>query len=305
MTDRPGERPEERLPVPRASRRPRSLRRPTSLRRRPVDRAVHGAPDRAPGRAVAGTRREDRHPERERPLGRLPRRLDRRAVRDRLLLLRPGRAGRRRTPAGSRRRSRSSRSPTSRPATSSSRRTARAATAPRGRAGSGPVLNDQAKLLTHLTPAYLTTVLTVGGRYVCGDANSLMPVWSDQGNPPGPLNYRDIEELVAFIRAPSTLAVRRDRPGDRPEHDPERLARPGLRAGTGLDAGPQLLEGRVRLGGSLGRPERGGKRRPGRERRPERGTLGRPGGLARRVGRRDRHRPRAHGRPASRSTRPT
>ena len=74
-----------------------------------------------------------------------------------------------------------------------------------GQGGIGPVLNDQAKLLTHLTPAYLTTVLTVGGRYVCGDANSLMPVWSDQGNPPGPLNYRDIEELVAFIRAPSTL----------------------------------------------------------------------------------------------------
>jgi len=75
-----------------------------------------------------------------------------------------------------------------------------------GQGGIGPVLNDQAKLLTHLTPAYLTTVLSVGGRYVCGDANSLMPVWSDQGNPPGPLNYRDIEELVAFVRAPSTLA---------------------------------------------------------------------------------------------------
>jgi plastocyanin len=74
-----------------------------------------------------------------------------------------------------------------------------------GQGGIGPVLNDQAKLLTHLTPAYLTTVLTVGGRYVCGDANSLMPVWSDLGNPPGPLNYRDIEELVAFIRAPSSL----------------------------------------------------------------------------------------------------
>ena len=75
-----------------------------------------------------------------------------------------------------------------------------------GQGGIGPVLNDQAKLLTHLTPAYLTTVLTVGGRYVCGDANSLMPVWSDQGNPPGPLNYRDLEELVAFITAPSTIS---------------------------------------------------------------------------------------------------
>src|SRR5665811_1934732 len=74
-----------------------------------------------------------------------------------------------------------------------------------GQGGIGPVLNDQAKLLTHLTPGYLQSVLTVGGRYVCGDANSLMPIWSDQGNPPGPLNYRDIQELIAFITAPSTV----------------------------------------------------------------------------------------------------
>ena len=74
-----------------------------------------------------------------------------------------------------------------------------------GQGGIGPTLNDQAKLLTHLTPGYLQSVLTVGGRYVCGDANSLMPIWSDQGNPPGPLNYRDLQELIAFITAPSTL----------------------------------------------------------------------------------------------------
>jgi plastocyanin/mono/diheme cytochrome c family protein len=71
-----------------------------------------------------------------------------------------------------------------------------------GQGGIGPVLDDQAKLLTHLTPKYLTTVLTVGGRYVCGDAASLMPAWLE---PNGPLNYRDLEELVAFIRAPSTI----------------------------------------------------------------------------------------------------
>jgi plastocyanin/cytochrome c553 len=74
-----------------------------------------------------------------------------------------------------------------------------------GQGGIGPTLNDQAKLLTHLTPGYLMSVLTVGGRYVCGDANSLMPIWSDQGNPPGPLNYRNLQELIAFITAPSTL----------------------------------------------------------------------------------------------------
>ncbi len=71
-----------------------------------------------------------------------------------------------------------------------------------GQGGIGPVLNDQAKLLTHLTPQYLSTVLTVGGRYVCGDPNSLMLAWLE---PKGPLNYRQVEELIAFLRAPNTL----------------------------------------------------------------------------------------------------
>ena len=48
-----------------------------------------------------------------------------------------------------------------------------------------------------------TTSSTVGGRYVCGNPNSPMPVWADTGHPPGPLNYRQIEELIAFIRAPN------------------------------------------------------------------------------------------------------
>ena len=71
-----------------------------------------------------------------------------------------------------------------------------------GQGGIGPVLNDQAKLLTHLTPQYLATVLTVGGRYVCGNPDSLMLAWLE---PKGPLNYRQVEELISFIRAPSTL----------------------------------------------------------------------------------------------------
>ena len=78
----------------------------------------------------------------------------------------------------------------------------------------GPKLNDQAKLLSHLTPTYLQNVLTVGGRYVCGDANSLMPVWSDQGNPPGPLNYRNLEELIAFIRATNDITFQGVDPTD-------------------------------------------------------------------------------------------
>jgi len=74
-----------------------------------------------------------------------------------------------------------------------------------GEGGIGPILNDQAKLLTHLTSKYITTVLTVGGRFVCGNPSSLMPAWLE---PNGPLNYRNIEELVAFLRAPTTLTYR-------------------------------------------------------------------------------------------------
>jgi plastocyanin len=48
-------------------------------------------------------------------------------------------------------------------------------------------------------------VLTVGGRYICGDANSLMGVWADTNG--GPLNYREIEELIAWVRASNTDEV--------------------------------------------------------------------------------------------------
>ena len=69
-----------------------------------------------------------------------------------------------------------------------------------GEGGVGPSLNDQAKLYQHLNEDYLRNVLEVGGRYVCGDPDSLMPVWADENG--GPLNYRQIDELIAFIRAP-------------------------------------------------------------------------------------------------------
>lgn len=70
-----------------------------------------------------------------------------------------------------------------------------------GEGGVGPVLNDQMKLFQHLNAQYLETVLHVGGRYVCGNPKSLMPAWAE---PAGPLNYVQIEDLIAFIRAPST-----------------------------------------------------------------------------------------------------
>jgi mono/diheme cytochrome c family protein len=73
----------------------------------------------------------------------------------------------------------------------------------------GPALNDQAKLYNvlteqglpgngHLNPDYLEAVLREGGRYVCGDPNSVMPAWLD---PKGPLNYREIDDIIKFITA--------------------------------------------------------------------------------------------------------
>ncbi len=71
-----------------------------------------------------------------------------------------------------------------------------------GEGGIGPVLNDQMKLFQHLNEQYLRNVLEVGGRYVCGNPKSLMPAWADTNG--GPLNYVQIEDLIEFIRAPST-----------------------------------------------------------------------------------------------------
>ncbi len=73
-----------------------------------------------------------------------------------------------------------------------------------GEGGIGPILNDQAKLYQHLNADYLNTVLVAGGRYVCGNALSQMPVWSNTATPPGPLNYVQIEDLIEFMRAPNT-----------------------------------------------------------------------------------------------------
>jgi Cytochrome C oxidase, cbb3-type, subunit III len=83
-----------------------------------------------------------------------------------------------------------------------------------GQGGIGPVLNDQGKLYNtvtaagapgpgHLNPNYIQNVLTVGGRYVCGDPHSLMPVWLQPG---GPLNYRQVQEIIEWITASSDIS---------------------------------------------------------------------------------------------------
>jgi len=69
--------------------------------------------------------------------------------------------------------------------------------------GIGPALNRQDKLFAHLSVDYLNNMMIAGGRYACGNPNSAMPVWSNEGRPAGPLNYTQVEDLIAFIRAPS------------------------------------------------------------------------------------------------------
>ena len=70
--------------------------------------------------------------------------------------------------------------------------------------GVGPALNRQDKLFAHLSIGYLNNMLIAGGRYACGNPNSAMPVWSNEGNPPGPFNYVQVEDIIEFIRAPNT-----------------------------------------------------------------------------------------------------
>jgi plastocyanin/mono/diheme cytochrome c family protein len=87
--------------------------------------------------------------------------------------------------------------------------------------GIGPALNRQDKLFLHLNEAYLHQILLVGGRLACGNAGSQMPVWSNEGSPPGPLNYVQIDEVIAFLRATNDRDyLVRDPELQEPVHDP-------------------------------------------------------------------------------------
>jgi len=90
-----------------------------------------------------------------------------------------------------------------------------------GEGGIGPTLNSQEKLYAHLSVDYINNMMVAGGRYACGDVNSVMPVWSNQGHPPGPLNYVQIDDIISFIRAPSnqTYTIRDPSLGE-PKVDP-------------------------------------------------------------------------------------
>ena len=84
---------------------------------------------------------------------------------------------------------------------------------PNGEGGIGPTLNSQEKLFAHLNPDYIHSMLQVGGRFACGNPNSLMPVWANTGTPPGPLNYKQVEDVIAFIRAEQDQSYRVLDPG--------------------------------------------------------------------------------------------
>ena len=98
-----------------------------------------------------------------------------------------------------------------------------------GQGGIGPRLNDQGKLYNALTPAgqpgtghlnpnYLENVLVVGGRYICGDPNSLMAPWQE---PNGPLNYRQVEELIVWLNASQDVVFERHAEGHGGEEEEE------------------------------------------------------------------------------------
>jgi Cytochrome c. len=90
-----------------------------------------------------------------------------------------------------------------------------------GEGGVGPILNSQEKLYQHLNPDYINTMMVAGGRYACGTFPSVMPVWSNTATPPGPLNYIQIQDLIAFIRAPNTQTyTKRDPALNEPLKDP-------------------------------------------------------------------------------------
>ena len=118
-----------------------------------------------------------------------------------------------------------------------------------GEGGIGPPLNNQDKLYNsvtpagqpgpgHLNPNYLRNVLTVGGRIVCGDPASIMPVWADVNG--GPLNYRQIEELIAFMTASNEITFEYQ-----PEHpEPGQTLPPPVRVSGWRDPNYQPPPGR-------------------------------------------------------------
>ena len=212
----------------------------------------------------------------ERPLDRLSRDAGRRALRDRLLLLRARRAGDRRTRAASSAEANAQASRRSRRATTSTRRTARAATARNGQGGIGPVLNDQMQAVRPPQPAVHPE------RAVLRRPLRLrQPEEPHAGLGPGRTADRSTTSrstTSSRSSAPPTTRLRRARPdtkepvtdADRQGGDVQGLARPELQAGAECHAVPGLLDRRVQ-----DRPAPSGSPQPsGSARRPRPSALG-------------------------------
>ena len=123
------------------------------------------------------------------------------------------------------------------------------------------------KLFAHLNEQYIHTVLEVGGRYVCGNPKSAMPVWSQENG--GPLNYIQIEDLIAFIRAPNNEEfTKRDPELNEPVLNPDGTVQkfkgwrdPEFKPDAAATAVPDCWTGDRRWPGAVhvGRPERPGR----------------------------------------------
>jgi cytochrome c553 len=114
-----------------------------------------------------------------------------------------------------------------------------------GEGGIGPRLNDQSRMFNaitpeglpgagHFNPEYLRIVLNTGGRYICGDPDSLMPAWLQ---PDGPLNYREIEEIITFMLATNDITWIHHDEHPEPGTTPARAPPPPRGGGPGEGGG--------------------------------------------------------------------
>ena len=110
----------------------------------------------------------------------------------------------------------------------------------------------------HLNPNYLLNVLTVGGRYVCGDPNSVMPVWAQ---PNGPLNYLQVQQIIDWITASKDTSFTYQPAAAEGGAGASVPPRSRLRAGATRPTRRRQMRRRSRPAGGRRRQRRGGGRR--------------------------------------------
>ena len=229
-------------------------------------RALHGAAPGARDRPLGRACREDRPPERELALGRLPRRHrsspSSSSSTTSTSSVFPGIEGSSRLEKET---AAQQVTDVERRLQSSTRRTAPAATATTGQGGIGPVLNDQAKLLTHLTPQYLAD-----GAHRRRPLRLRRPELAHAGlaRAEGAAQLPRARGAHRLHPGAEHADLHHDGPRDGRDDREHRLARRELRDAGRRNPGPGLLEGRVRAARrrqrdarSLRRADRGSVRR--------------------------------------------